>query len=212
MDRVRLLCSMNGYMMGAFSQRTAEGLKDYTLFRLLLPAFQSFLDINVRKEVEKDRRVIASAAAARKAGRMPDHTDTERLLKEAREIDTSFLRQAALFPIAIHIPYGEIEPTRQRRIELLLEVAWRLFGQWEDTPRFRVAVAGLYDPEQFRALLYEMLHLYGMETRMLSHAVHLPHVLTLARDSLTQAVYSVMERAAEELARTLTGQVYRRRA
>jgi len=209
-NRVRLLCALNAHMMGAFSQRTADGLKDYTLFRLLLPAFQSFLDINVRKEVEKDRRVIASAAAARKAGRAPDRTDTERLLKEARAIDAAFLRQAALFPIAIDIPYRDIEPTRQRRIELLLEAAWRLFGQWEQTPRFRAAVAGLYAPEQFRALLHEILHLYGRETQMLSHSVHLPYVLTLARDSLTQAVYTVMESAAEELARTLTAKVYRR--
>ena len=52
-------------MMEAFSQRTVEGLKGYTLFRLALPAFQSFLDINVGKEVEKDRVVISRAASMR---------------------------------------------------------------------------------------------------------------------------------------------------
>ena len=105
MNKLGALCAMDRHMMQAFSQRTAEGLTRHSLFGLLLPAFQSFLDINVRKEVEKDRRVLATAAAALKAGKTPD---AQRLLAEARDIDQAFLRQATIFPIAINIHYGDI--------------------------------------------------------------------------------------------------------
>jgi hypothetical protein len=197
-------------MMQEFSRRTAEGLRDHALFRLLLPAFQSFLDINVRKEVEKDRLVISSAAAAHRAGRAPDASDTQRLLQQARDIDQAFLRQAALFPIAISIQYSDIEQIRQRRIQHLLDLAYRLFVQWENTPRLRIAIANIYDREQFRPALREIFHLYGLETKMLSHSVRIPQVFTLAREKLAQTIYSVMETAAEELASELTRQVYRR--
>ncbi len=94
----------------------------------------------------------------------------------------------------------------------LPQLTWQPTDLSSNFPSIRAwaAEAGLYAPEQFRALLHEMLRLYGRETQMLSHSVHLPYVLTLARDSLTHAVHTVMESAAEELARTLTAQVYRR--
>ncbi len=85
MDRLNALCAMDRHMLQAFSQRTAAGLARHRLFGLLLPAFQSFLDINVRKEVEKDRRVLATAAAALKTGNPPGAADAQRLLsKRAR--------------------------------------------------------------------------------------------------------------------------------
>ena len=199
---------MDRQMMQAFSQRTAAGLARHSLFGLLLPAFQSFLDINVRKEIEKDRRVIATAAL--KTGRTPDATDTQRLLLEARDIDQAFLRQAAIFPVAINIHYSDIEPTRLKRIERLLDLSYRLLAPWQNTPRFRVAAAKAYTREQFETALREILHLYALETKMLSNSVRIPQLFTLARDKLTGTIYSVMETTADELASELTRKVYRR--
>ena len=205
-----MLCAMDRHMMQAFSQRTAAGLARHSLFGLLLSAFQSFLDINVRKEVEKDRRVLAAAAAALKAGKTPDATDAQRLLVEAREIDQAFLRQAAIFPVAINIHYGDIEPTRLKRIERLLDLSTRLLSAWQTTPRFRAAAAKTYTREQFELALREMLHLYALETKMLSNSVRIPNLFALARDKLTGTIYSEMESIAVELAQELTRKVYRR--
>lgn len=210
MDRLGVLCAMDRQMMQAFSQRTAAGLARHSLFGLLLPAFQSFLDINVRKEIEKDRRILATAAAALKAGRTPDATDAQRLLREARDIDQAFLRQAAIFPVAINIHYGDIEPTRLKRIERLLDLSYRLLAPWQNTPRFRVAAATAYTREQFHSALHEILRLYALETKMLSNSVRIPQLFTLARDKLTGTIYSVMETTADELASELTRKVYRR--
>lgn len=197
-------------MMETFSQRTVEGLKDYTLFRLALPAFQSFLDINVGKEVEKDRMVISRAAMMHQSGIKPGPAQVTALLQEARAIDQTFLRKATVFPIDIQIQYQDIERYRQQRIELLLQTSYRILTQWQDASSFRAAVKGLYNETQFRDLLHDVLKLYAMETRMLSRSVRIPHLLTLARDTVTQTINNVMEQEAKVLARSLTHTVYRR--
>jgi len=201
---------MSGAMMQEFSTRTAARLGDYTLFKLLLPAFRAFLDINVRKEIEKDRLVILHAAAARHAGSAPQEADIQRLLQQAREIDQKFLQQAAVFPINIHIEYRDIEQFRRRRIERLIELAGRLLAQWETTPRFRAAAARLYPRAEFESLLRDILELYSAETRMLRRSVHIPQIFNFARDSLSETVHSVMVSVAKDLAGELTHKVYRR--
>jgi hypothetical protein len=212
MNRVDLLCTMDRVMMETFSQRTVEGLKGHTLFRLALPPFQSFLDINVGKEVEKDRRVITRADMLQQSGITPDpdpdHVAT--LLQEARDIDQSFLHKAAVFPIDIQIQYQDIEHYRQQRIELLLQTSYRILSQWQDVSSFRAAVNKLYNEAQFRDLLHDILKLYAMETRMLSRSVRIPRLLTLARDTVTQTIAKVMEQEAEALAKSLAHTVYRR--
>jgi hypothetical protein len=209
-DKVRVLCAMSGAMMQEFSTRTAARLEDHTLFRLMLPVFRAFLDINVRKEIEKDRLVIMRAATAQRAGSAPQEADIQQLLQQAREIDQKFLQQAVAFPVSIHIEYRDIEEFRRRRIERLLELAGRLLAQWEVTLRFRAAVAGLYAPDEFRVLLREILELYSAETKMLSRSVHIPQIFNFARDSLSETVHTVMVSVAKGLAGELTHKVYRR--
>ena len=210
MDKVRVLCAMSGAMMQEFSTRTAARLGDYTLFKLLLPAFRAFLDINVRKEIEKDRLVILRAAAVLHVGSAPQEADIQRLLQQAREIDQKFLQQAAVFPVNIHIEYRDIEAFRRRRIERLLELAGRLLAQWETTPRFRAAAAQLYSRAEFESLLRDILELYSAETKMLSRSVQIPQIFNFARDSLSETVHSVMVSVAKGLAGELTHKVYRR--
>jgi len=209
-NRVNVLCAMNRVMMETFSQRTVEGLKAYTLFRLALPAFQSFLDINVGKEVEKDRMVITRAALVLQSGIKPGPAHVAALLQEARKIDQTFLRKASAFPIDIQIQYQDIERYRQQRIELLLQTSYRILTQWQDVSSFRAAVNELYSESQFRDLLQDILMLYARETHMLSRSVRIPHLLTLARDAITQAISNVMKQQAEALAKSLAHTVYRR--
>ena len=210
MNRVNILCTMSRVMMEAFSRHTVEDLKSYTLFRLALPPFQSFLNINVGKEVEKDRLVILQAASLHESGIRPDSAHVAALLQQAREIDQTFVRKAAMFPIDIQIRYQDIERYRQRRTELLLQLSYRILTQWQDVSSFRAAVNELYDEAQFQELLHDILRLYAMETRMLSHSVRIPHLLGLARDAVTQIITDIMEQEAEALARSLAHVVYRR--
>lgn len=201
---------MNDKMMRQFSARTAGRLREYTLFKLLLPPFQKFLDINVTKEIEKDRLVIARAAEAQRTGRSPLEVDINGILQHAREIDRSFLEQATVFPVDIRIEYHDIEPTRQRRIERQLAAVHRLLGQWEHTPRFRTAMAASYTRDEFEVFLREILQLYSAETRLLSRSVSIPEVFDFARNAFADIIYSVMVSVAAKLAGELTVRVYRR--
>ena len=87
-----------------------------------------------------------------------------------------------------------------------------MLAPWQSTPRFRIAAATAYTREQFETALREILHLYALETKMLSNSVRIPQLFTLVRDKLTGTIYSVMETIADELASELTRKVYRRSA
>lgn len=196
--------------MQEFSARTIRRLEDHSLFRLLLPVFRSFFEINVRKEIEKDHLAIMHAANAQRAGGTPGPADVEALLQQARDIDQRFLREAAVFPVNIRIEYRDIDQFRRRRIEILLAAAHAIFSRWEVTPRFRAAIAAQYTHAEFEALLREIMQLYGAETRALSRSVRIPSLFNLARDSISDTVSSVMTGVAADLAGELTRQVYRR--
>jgi len=196
--------------MQEFSARTIRRLEDHSLFKLLLPVFRSFLEINVRKEIEKDRLAIMRAAETQRAGGTPGPADVEALLQQAREIDQRFLREAAVFPVNIRIEYRDIESFRRRRVEMLLAATHALFTRWEVTPRFRAAVAARYTRAEFEAQLREIMQLYGAETRALSRSVRIPSIFNIARDSISDTVYSVMASVAADLAGELARKVYRR--
>ena len=210
MDKVSLLCAMDRHMLEEFSRRTTQGLEQHTLFRLMLGPLHTFLEINVNKEVEKDRQVILHAASLVQAGTFPTQQDIQHLLAMARDIDRDFLHDIAVFPLNISIDYHEIEPIRQQRIKSLLNESHHFFRLWQTMSCLRNAVAIQYEAQQFAKLLFDMLHLYSQETRLLSHSVRMPGVLAIARDSLTQTVYVVMESVARQLSQELAARLYRR--
>ena len=209
MDKSRLLCVMYAYMMREFSQRTIAGLKECKLFKLLLPPFKSFLEINLDKEIEKHQEVIACAVAAVQRGQTPGHVSIEQLLRRAREIDQAFLRKAHSLSSALDIHYQEIDQVRLRRIELVITAAYQLLVNWQVKMSFRRVVHGQYDREQFRAFLLNILNLYIQETRVLSKSVKIPRHLARFSDSLIDTVHTVMQRTADQLAQDLTDKVYK---
>jgi hypothetical protein len=77
-------------------------------------------------------------------------------------------------------------------------------------PRFRAAVTAQYTRDEFEALLREIMQIYGAETRALSRSVRIPSLFNIARDSISDTVYSVMTGVAADLAGELTRKVYRR--
>lgn len=200
---------MYAYMMREFSQQTIDGLKTYKVFKLLLPPFKSFLEINLEKEIDKNRTVVACAVAAVQRGQPPDHTFTEQLLRQSRDIDQAFLQKAQSLSSAIQINYPEIDRVRQRRIELVIGAAYQVLARWQGRKALRQVLAGLYDREHFCLLLLEILNLYIEETRVLSKSVKIPRQLTRFRDSLINTVHTVMRRVALQLVPDLTGRVYK---
>ncbi|MFV1977538.1 MAG: hypothetical protein ACC651_17495 [Candidatus Scalindua sp.] len=177
---------------------------------MMLPPFQSFLDLNVTKEEKKDNFVISTAYHAIQEGKSLKEITIAPLLQEARKIDQKFLQQTFLLPISINIQYQEVEQIRRQRMELLLCAAYHLFEQWGNKPDIRSTFSKLFNQDQFSEWLYKILHLYNQETKILSHSVRLPSLLGLARNKLSNTIYSIMEDVSQQLITELTQIIYRR--
>lgn len=200
MKKVTVLFRMNHVLMTLFSRRTTESLKRHALFRLMLPTFQSFLDFNLGKEIEKDRCIIQHAESIVHAGKTPGDTDIQFLLDRAREIDRTFLQEINPLPIKIQIQYHAIETIRLQRITQVLDFCYSLLRQWQGGGQFRTAIQTLHNDDEFERMIYSTLRLYCQETRQLSHSIRIPLIMGIARDSLSQVVYDVMDSTANQLA------------
>ena len=199
---------MSAYIMNEFSERTVERLKRNKLFKLLLPAFTSFLNTNVNKEIEKDRQVILRARDLRREGRNPSGGDTDYLLEMAREIDRKFLKDISTLASSIVIHYDDIEQFRRKRIERMLSLVYEIMQEWERSSGFRTAITSLFTRDQFMSAMREIFNLYINETRMLSQSVEIPRRLMFTRDTLFSKVGSVMEDVAGELTCEISDRVY----
>ena len=75
--------------------------------------------------------------------------------------------------------------------------------------RVRNAIYTIYNADEFRFFLEEILYLYIRETRVLSHSVKIPRRLSPVRKSLIDTVENVMKNTAERLVIDLTRTVYK---
>lgn len=211
MDKTNILCASGTYVMTEFSKRTVERLKHNKLFRLMLPAFTSFLKINVDKEIEKDKQIILRARSLVAEDKVPAEQDTEGLLHEFREIDQRFLREISNLASSIVIHYKDIEQYRRRRIAKTLELSYRILNHWNRGMGFRTAVASSYSRPEFDSLMRDIFDLYIKETRMLSESVKIPGKLRFARDALIRKVDSAMETVAAELTQEIAQRMFANR-
>ncbi|MDJ0958701.1 MAG: hypothetical protein QNI91_17680 [Arenicellales bacterium] len=206
MNMARLLCRMDEYVMREFSHRTTKALETHTLFRISFLLFRSLLEHNVQKEIAKDELVICHTAEVLLADKPVEAVDRQTLYQKSLEIDTAFLRRAALLPIRINIPYEAIEPVRKRRIDSLSLATYHLLERWHSDGRFHSAVKAQYSNPELCQRITEILHLYSLETQILSRAVRLP--LLSSRDKLAAQLLETMERVGTDLAHELTTQIY----
>ena len=207
MNMARLLCRIDEYVMREFSHRTTKVLETHTLFRLSFSLFRSLLEHNVQKEIAKDELVIRHTAQVLLADKPAEAVDHQALYKKSVEIDSAFLRHAAFLPIRINIPYGAIEPVRKRRIDGLSLATYHVLERWHAHGRFRNAVSGLYSNSELRQRITEILHLYSLETQILTETVRLP--LNIGRKTLTTQLLETMEHVGEDLAEELTTRIYK---
>lgn len=205
MDRVAALAAFDRRMLESFSRRTTDRLRAALPLRVMLPSLEPFLERNVAKEVRKDALVIRRAGTALATGDPPGPAAAREILDATREIDREFLRRVEGFPVRIEVPYERIAPLRLRRIELGLDLSYRILRQWRVGRRLREAFAR----EELQRFLAEILHLYIEETLALSDSVRLPALLAPLRERLARSLHGVMSEVGTQLAREVDGAVHR---
>lgn len=215
MNHVQAMAALNRKVLEVYSQRTTDTLRTVMPLRMALPRLESFLAMNVAKEVQKDAMVIKRVGENVALGLQPDQDSASRLFDATKEIDREFLSRAGSFPVGIVIRYDEIAPLRTQRIDKLLTAAYRILDAGRGVTGVRggrgsrSAIRSVYSRPEFERLLQDLLRLYALETQALSRSLRLPALLVPLRERLAKSLYEIMTDTAQRLARELAGCVYR---
>jgi hypothetical protein len=207
MDRAAILCEKDGEMMHEFSRRSLQVVHVRSLLSVGISFFSSYLEGNIKKEVDKDHLIIREAAAAHAAGRPACDMDLEDLFERTKAIDKKFLDSLMIPSFTISVRYSDFADIRIQRIWLIVRTVYGLLRHWPETASLKDAVRSTYSEEEFREVILEMLHLYNLETRMLQDSIRSPFHKTISEylEALYQAMESVMSELAERYSKTLYG-------
>jgi hypothetical protein len=206
MDKIGILCSKDRDMLHEFSRRSIERIKGNPLLSLTMSFFSSYVEGNVKKEVEKDCLIITEAANAFETGRPVCDLDLEDIFEKTKKVDKQFLGNLMLPPFSISVRYSDFADIRIQRIWRISRTVYALLRNWTDSASFTDVVRKTYTEQEFQAVLIEILHLYNLETRMLGDAIRSP--LHKAISAAGETLYQSMEDTMEELTEAYSQKIF----
>jgi hypothetical protein len=206
MDRVGILCGKDSEMMLEFSRRSVEALHGHSFLSLTLSFFSSYLDGNVKKEIDKDRLIIEEAARAYASGRPACDLDLEDIFEKTKTVDKAFLDGLHIPSFSLSIRYSDFSDIRIQRIWRIARTVYALLRKWPDTASFSDAVRSAYTEKEFKEIIVEILHLYTLETKMLGDAIRSPFHKAIS--AYLDALFEAMESVMDELAALYTKMIY----
>jgi hypothetical protein len=198
--RVDILCDADRQMMLEFSSLCISRLGDHLAFRLLLPVLQHYLDANVFKEIEKDRLIIRQAAAAFERGRDRTAVNVDELFEMTKKVDDEFIRSFSNALFSIRVRYADFAEIRKKRILSFVGMVFDLMQNWQDGLPFGDIVKLTFKEERYTEILREILHLYNIETRILSSCVGFHGPAAKLKDLFAEKLFLTMENTAGEIA------------
>jgi hypothetical protein len=207
-SRVGILCDHDMELMTEFSRVCVRRLGKHLPFKLFLSFFQPVLDANVHKEITKDKLVITHAAAGFDRGMDRAEMDVDGLFEMTREIDNEFVRKLSSPLFSIDIRYEDFAEIRKRRIVSLVSMVFDLMGNWRDIMSLADNLKNAYTAKRYREFLGELLHLYNIETRILSNSFTLYGPAVKMKDLFAEKLFATMEKTAEDLCAEYTRRVY----
>lgn len=203
-----LICNNDQEMMLEFSRRCVRRLDAHLPLRLLLSPLRQFLDANVRKETEKNRLIIEHAAETFTGGKWEADVDVNTLFELTKRVDEDFVSRLSSPLFAFEVRYADIEEIRKRRIVALVNMVFDLQRNWKDAISFSTGVKRAFTEQRYMETLRELLHLYTVETKMLSKSIVLQGPAGAVRDLLTEKLFAAMEKTAGDVVVTYTRKVY----
>ncbi len=206
--RSEALCEHDRELMIEFSKLCVGRLGRHLSLKFFLSLFQHVLDANVHKEIEKDRLIIRHAAAWFDMGRNRTALDVDRLFEMTREIDEDFIKKLATPLFSIDVRYEDFSEIRKRRIVSLANMVFDLSVNWQDTLSFNDNVKSAYPEKKYREILDELLHLYNVETRMLSNSFTFHGPAGRIKDLFAEKLFATMEKTSAEIVAKYTRKIY----
>jgi hypothetical protein len=210
MDKAAILCKKDKAMLQEFSRRVILRVTGRSLPAFRIPFLGAYIDANVMKEVEKDRIVICHAAEAFAAGKRADDMDSDALFEETKTVDRTFVKSLIIPSLSVRMRYEDIAGIRKTRIRLLVHDVHHVLRGWDDASSFEERLRSVYAAEQFKEAVIEILHLFNLETRMLSRSTRFFPPFRTAMKVFADTLFDVMEAVARELADDYAIQIYQR--
>jgi hypothetical protein len=208
MNKVNMLCDRDREMMLEFSGLCVRRLNNHLPLKLFLSLFQSFLDANVLKEVEKDRLIMEHAAARFERGRASSDVDVDELFEITKQVDREFLKKLSTPVFSMEVRYDDFAEIRKKRILSLVNMVFDLLCNWHAALPFPDIVKNTFAEENYQSLLNEVLHLYNVETRLLSNSITLHGPANRVKHLFAEKLFDTMEKAAGDIAVAYTRKVY----
>ena len=208
MNKVEVLCDRDREMMLEFSGLCVRRLNAHLSFKLFLSLFQPFLDANVLKEIEKDRLIIEQAAAGFESGKDRSDMDVNELFEITKKVDKEFLKKLSTPVFSMEVRYDDFAEIRKRRIVSIVNMVFDLLCNWHVALPFADIVKNTFVEKSYQELLIEVLHLYNVETRLLSNSITFHGPAGRVKDLFAEKLFDTMEKTAGEIAVAYTRKVY----
>jgi hypothetical protein len=208
MSKIDVLCDTDREMMLEFSRLCVSRLNNYLPLKLFLSPFQHFLDANVLKEIEKDRLIIEHAAAHFESGGSRDDMDVNDIFEMTVKVDDKFVNKLSNPLFSVVIRYDDFAEIRKKRIAAFVNMVFDLLRNWQDEVPFPHIVKTTFAEESYGKVLNEVLHLYNVETRMLSNSFTFHGPAGRVKDLFAERLFTTMEKTAGEIALEYTRRVY----
>lgn len=207
MDKAAILCEKDEALLREFSRRVVGRVTGRAVpFRL--PFIGAYIDANVQKEVEKDRIVICRASEAFQAGTVAGDMDGDALFEETKAVDRTFVKNLKIPAFSITVRYGDFSDIRKKRIRLLVDTVHTVLREWNDATTLEEALRAACPAVQFRETLAEILHLYNLETRILSRSVRFFPPLHGVMAKFADVVFNTMETESRNLVDDYAKKIY----
>ena len=202
------MCDTDREMMLEFSRLCVSRLSNYLPLRLFLCPFQHFLDANVLKEIEKDRLIIENAAAHFERGSNKADLDVNDIFEMTIKVDDEFVNTLSNPLFSVVIKYDDFAEIRKKRIAAFMNMVFDLLHNWRDEVPFPHIVKTTFTEESYRKFLREVLHLYNVETRILSNSFTFHGPAGKVKNLFAERLFTTMEKTAAEMAFEYTRRVY----
>ncbi len=208
MDKVEELCSRDKDLLYKFSKLTLNRLSGVSLLVRPLQIFKRRMDINVMKEVEKDRLIVERASAVFNRGGEVGPAYIDEVFEKTKDVDREYIRKLSLPLVSIEVRYEDIEDIRKQRIGCLSRAVCSLLSAWDDSGSFEDAVKTTFSAGRFQETISDILHLYSLETMKLNRSIKLPPPFHRGMESFTEALFEAMEEATKEVADGCVQKIY----
>jgi hypothetical protein len=207
MDKANILCEKDEALLREFSRRVVRRVTGRAVpFRL--PFLGDYIDANVMKEVEKDRIVIRRASEVFHAGRGVSDMDREALFEETKAVDRTFVRHLRIPVFSLTVRYEDFADIRKKRIRLLADEVHTVLRTWDDAAALEETLRAAYSPDRFKESLTEILHLYNLETRILSRSVRFLPPFHGVMAKFADVLFHTMEAESRELVEDYANKIY----